>query len=553
MKKHSVIKVVLITILVMLLLTWVFPAAVFSSTYADQGRMQMGLFDLFNYPLTALSYFGYIALFVVLIGGFYGILYKIPAYRTFLDRIVAKFIGKEKVVVAIMIVFLAILTSVCGLQLGVFVFFPFLAAIILLMGYDKMTVALTLVGSVAVGLAGTTFAYNNVSGLTETLQLSPNFQIGVRVIILLAGLVILIFNTILHMNKVGKKDMKVEKVTVKKAEVKVNDLEVEAENKETVKKAETKKSTASKGTAKKSTAKKGTTKKTTKSGAKKSTRGRSANKAALKDEDIIVVKALENDDESGLVPTIVNSNHKIWPLVLGFIFLFVLMVLAFLPWASSTWNIKWFTQATEAVTGFKIFGFEIFGKLLGSVNPFGGWSITDLYTVLAIIILVNAFIYKLSFDDIIDGFMNGAKKALMPAFVVILLYSVLVLCTWHPFQLFLYKTVLGLTKGFNVFTTTVVAFFAPLFNIDAAYTFQSVVPYHMSLLTDASSKVLGLLAIVYQTMYGAAILVLPTSMILMPVLSWLGVSYKEWLGKAWKMFVELFAILLIIFIILALV
>ena len=135
----------------------------------------------------------------------------------------------------------------------------------------------------------------------------------------------------------------------------------------------------------------------------------------------------------------------------------------------------------------------------------------------------------------------------------ILVFTVLVLCTWHPFQLFLYKTVLGLTKGFNVFTTTVVAFFAGLFNVDAAYAFQSVVPYHVSLLTDASAKVTNLAAIIYQSMFGAGVLVLPTSAILMPVLAWLGVSYKEWLGKVWKLFVELFAILLIIFIILALI
>jgi len=543
MKKHSVIKVVLITILVMLILTWVFPTAVFSGSYTDQGRIQMGLFDLFNYPLTALSYFGYIALFIVLVGGFYGVLYKIPAYRTFLDRIVAKFVGKEKIVIACMIVLLALLTSICGLQIGMFVFFPFLAALILLMGYDKITVALTLVGATAVGLAGTTFAYANISGLLEAFQLKIGYQIGVRFIILLAGMVVVIFNTILHMNKVGKKDMKVEKVTVKKAEVKDEVVEAKAE-KTTAKKTATKKTTAKKSTSKKST---------TKSGSKKSSKGKNANKAALKDEDIIVAKVDETETEEGLVPTIVDSNHKIWPLVVGFGFLFILMVLAFIPWSENALNVHAFSKATEAVTGFKIFGFAIFGKLLGSVNSFGSWSITDLYTVLVLMTLVTAFIYKVKFNDLLDGFANGAKKALLPAVVVVLVYTVLVLCTWHPFQLFLYKTVLGLTKGFNVFTTTIVAFFAGLFNIDAAYTFQSVVPYHVSLLTDASSKVTGLAAIIYQSMFGAGALVLPTSAILMPVLAWLGVSYKEWLGKVWKLFVELFAILLIVFIILALI
>ena len=73
MKKNRIIKVVLVTVLVIMLLTWILPAAYFSSGYTEQGRVQMGIFDLFNYPVTALSYFGHIALFLLIIGGFYGV------------------------------------------------------------------------------------------------------------------------------------------------------------------------------------------------------------------------------------------------------------------------------------------------------------------------------------------------------------------------------------------------------------------------------------------------------------------------------------------------
>ena len=51
MKKHNTFKVVLITILVFMLLTWILPAAYYSSGYVDQGRVQMWLIDLFNYPI----------------------------------------------------------------------------------------------------------------------------------------------------------------------------------------------------------------------------------------------------------------------------------------------------------------------------------------------------------------------------------------------------------------------------------------------------------------------------------------------------------------------
>ena len=115
MKKHSAFKVVLVTMLVFMLLSWILPAAYYSESFVDQGRIQMGLFDLFNYPITALSYFGYIVMFIVFVGGFYGVLYKIPAYRTFLDKIVAKCSGKEMPVIFVIMTIMAFATSICGL------------------------------------------------------------------------------------------------------------------------------------------------------------------------------------------------------------------------------------------------------------------------------------------------------------------------------------------------------------------------------------------------------------------------------------------------------
>ena len=520
MKKHNTIKVVLITMLVFLLLSWILPAAYYSGQYVDQGRVQMGLFDLFNYPLTALSYFGYIGLFIVLVGGFYGILYKIPAYRTFLDRIVKLFEGKEKIALGIMIVVISVLVSICGLHYGIALFIPFVVAIILLMGYDKITAALVTVGSIVAGLIGTTYAVNNTNILTSSLGLDADYQIGVRFVILLVGIVLVIFNTLMYVNKIKKS-----KIEVIKEEVK--------EKVEKIEKTVAKKASAKKAPAKKSTAKKTTTKKTTKS----SKKGKNANKAALVDEDVIVV------------PAKVSGSHKIWPFVLTFSLLFVLFVLAFMPWA--TFKVDMFDKATQAVQEFTLFKFPIFAKLLGTINSFGNWTITDMFLPMGLVILVLALIYKVKLDDIFDGFIEGAKKALAPFAIVILLYSILVLVTYHPFQLVIYKAILGLSKGFNIATTVIVALLAPIFNSDVAYSAQSVVPYFTSIVTKTDNYPLA--AVIFQSMYGVAMLVAPTSLVLMGILSYLKVSYKEWLKTIWKLLLELFIVLLIIFIILALI
>ena len=550
MKKHNTVKVVLITILVFALLTWVFPAAYFQSEYVEQGRAQMGLFDLFNYPLTAMSYFGHIALFVLVVGGFYGILYKIPAYRTFLDKIVAKVSKKGLVFLAVTMFLLATITSMCGLQLGLFIFFPMLVSIILLMGYDKIVAALTLVGSTMVGVAGSTFAYQNTYIIFSVLSIEVTSEMVMKVVILLVGLVLLVLNTCLYIKKLGvaKSDArKAEKKVIKKAEV-VEEKVVEVEVKDT-KKANSKSKTQAKTNKTTKTTKNTKSTKNAKSSSKKSSK--KDIKAAVKDDEVIVVKEqLDNDISDGFVPTVVDSSHKIWPLIVGFLIILIIMVMAFFPWYDVFQN-EAFVNATAAVTEFELFGFPIFGKLLGTFNEFGAWQLNELIIVLAVIALLLVVIYNVKIDDLIDGFAEGAKKALAPAVIVILVYTCLVITTYHPFQLVIYKAILELTKGFNVFTSSLVAVLASLFNVEPVYSFQSILPYVASVITNNESY--SIMALVYQSMYGLTMLVAPTSIVLMVTLSYLKISYKEWLSAVWKLVLELLVILLIIFTILVLV
>ena len=540
MKKHNTVKVVLITMLLLLVLTWILPAAYYSGEYVDQGRVQMGLFDLFNYPLTSLSYFGYIAFYMILVGGFYGILYKIPAYRTFLDKIVKVSKGKEKIVLSAIIVIFAALTSICGVQYGLVLFIPFVISLVLLMGYDKIVAALVTVGSISAGLIGSTYAANNTSILTSYLNLDFKYQIGVRFVLLFVGIALVIFNTLMYIKK-SMTDVKVEKKTVKAVEEKVKKEEVVAS-----------KSSSSKSTAKKSSSKSTKSSKTSsksKSTSKSSKSRKSDNKAALKDEDIIVVRETKNDN-SDLVPEMVDSKHKIWPFVVTSILLFVLFVLAFIVWGDNGFGVKAFDTATKNVTEFKLFGFPLFAKLLGTFNSFGNWTITDLALPMAFVILLLVIIYKVKLNDVFDGFIAGAKKALAPAVIVILIYTVLVLVTYHPFQLTIYKALLGLGKGFNIVTTVFVSILSSFFNADMAYSFQSVIPYYTSVVTNADNY--GTAGIIFQSMYGFTMIFAPTSVVLMSALSLLNISYKEWLKATWKLLLELFIVLLIIFIILAL-
>lgn len=533
MKKNRIIKVVLVTVLVIMLLTWIFPAAYFSSGYAEQGRVQMGIFDLFNYPVTALSYFGHIALFLLIIGGFYGVLYKIPAYNSFLNKVSDKLKKNGKFVISLIAIINAILVSICGLQIGALVFFPMLVSIIILMGYDKMTAALTLVGSTVIGLAGTTLAYSNESIILSVLGVDFTYEMLTRIVVLLIGLVLLIFNIVIYIRRHESVLISSTKEAKKAASKTEAVKEVKTTKKSGVKTSNSKASSTKKVTSSKTTAK------------KSSKSSRKDIKAAVKEDDVIVVK--EQSDDSYLVPQNDDKvNHSIWPFVVSFSILFVIMVLAFISW-STGFNNTAFTSATSSVLDFELFGFPLFGKLLGTVKEFGSWTIVDLTVVMFFVLLFLTIVYKTKCRDICEGFMDGLKKALPLGVIVILIYTCLVITTYHPFQLVIYKALLTLTKRLDAFVCMIVGMLAGILNVEPLYTYQSVLPYLASI-TD-NTKLYPVIGALFQTAYGLSMLIAPTSVVLMCVLYYLDVPYSKWIKTIWKLLLELFVIFTVLFIV----
>ena len=546
MKKHNTFKVVLGTLLVFAILSWIIPAAYFQGTLQDQGRVQAGLFDVFNYSLTSLSYFGHYALYVIFVGGLYGVLNKIPAYRNLLDAMVKKVYGKEKVVLSVIMVLFAIIVSVYGIEIEMLLFVPFLVSFILMMGFDKMVAALAVAGSSLVGITGYTYAYGKLSVLLQLLGLDIASDVYVKAMILLVGLVLLIFNTLLYISKNDttkiteikadkKKDAKVEEVKV------ATKVEEKPAAKKTTKKTTTKTTAAKKATSK--TATKKTTTKTTTKKASTSKASRKDNKAAAKDDGVIVVKTNLSDDANAFIPAPVELKQKVWPMVVVLVLATVLVLMAFFPWSSS-FALDWFEVASQKVAEFELFGFPLFGKLFGTFQAFGGWQCYDLFFPLSFLALILVLIYKVKLSDALEGFGQGAKKALAPAGIIFVIYTILVLVTYHPFQTNLYAAVLGLSKGFNIATTTIVAFFAGLFNGDISYAFQSVVPYYVSVVTNTDYY--STIGVLFQAVYGITMFVAPTSVILMTTLAYLDIPYTKWLASIWKFVVEFLVIVLIV-------
>lgn len=466
MKKHNILKVVLITLLAVVLCTWIFPTASFSYTELTEGaRSQLGLFDLFSYPLIALSYFGYAFFYVLLVGGLFGILNKIPAYKALLEKIVKGFKGREWLFLSITMVLLSVLTSVVGMSFGFIVLFPLIISIVLMMGYNKLVAASVTVGSVVVGLIGTTLGEGSITYINAVLGTTVFDEIITKIVILVVSLILLIFNVLNYAKK-------------------------------------------------------------------------TKNNSNKENEDLIPEK----------VKVEKGKKIRIWPMAVVIDVMLLLMLLGTFPW-NSVFELTIFEDALVWLQEFEIFGFPIFYKVFGNVNAFGNWSFNiEMPFMIVISTLILVLIYRVKFDDIIEGISNGFKKAVKPAALTVLIFMILVVATYHPFQLVFVKALLGFTEGINVVTMTVIAFLASLFNVDPIYVAQSTLPYVISVLTDSS--LYPLIGIIFQTIYGLAMLVLPSSVILMITLSYMDISYGQWLKHIWKLFLEILVVLVVIFIIL---
>ena len=118
-----------------------------------------------------------------------------------LNKLVDKYEGSEWIFLTIVMILFAVITSVSGLSLGLFFLFPFVITTILLMGYSKITALLTTVGSVCIGLIGTSYSLTEMATVNEYLGLSAASELIVKLVMLVVGLILLIVNTLLYARK----------------------------------------------------------------------------------------------------------------------------------------------------------------------------------------------------------------------------------------------------------------------------------------------------------------------------------------------------------------
>lgn len=212
MKKNNLFKVIIITFFIYVVATWLLPTGTYSGgAYTKADAIPVGLGNLFIYPITVLStsVFVITGIIVLLIGALYGVLNRTGAYQNMVNATVKKFEGKEKVFLIITTILFALLSSLTTLTLPLIAMVPFFIAVILLLGFNRMTAFLSTIGAILVGNMGAIFGYNITGNnyISYFFGLKTMSQIGFKAILFVLATAVLVCY-ILKTSKVEKKEPK---------------------------------------------------------------------------------------------------------------------------------------------------------------------------------------------------------------------------------------------------------------------------------------------------------------------------------------------------------
>ncbi len=464
------------------------------STYFIKGRdgsiSYLALGDVFLNYVQSFYYFFDTAMFILVVGGFYGLLNRIPAYKKLVHKVTDKVSEHSRLFVIVATIVFALLSTFTGLNVVLLLFIPFVVSIILLLGYDKLVAISATIGGVLVGMIGGIFltfkdaaSYYSVSFTTfdKLAGLDSNWSnLFPKILLLVVSLGLLVFYIVKHMKKVEEE-------------------------------------------------------------------GESYDFA--KGDNLFV----EVHDRAGKKVVVDEEKVRLWPFVSVMAILLILLVLGYLPW-SSLFGIDCFDKFHNWLTGLSIGDYAVFTNLISSsFTAFGQWGSLGNYMMAIFLVvlfgIVLMLIYRVKFEEAMDGFIYGVKKMIPAAMTAMLAYCLLVCCYNNGFM----DTIItNASKSFgdNVVIHSLISMLGSLTHVDLYYTTAGVFTPLTASLSDGAN--LSVYAMMFQSLYGVVQIVGPTSLLLIVGLSYLEVPYKEWLKYIWRFIVELLIVILIVLMIVSL-
>lgn len=178
-------------IVVATILTWIIPAGQFNrvtdeatgreivvaGTYHIVEHSPIGFTDMIMSIQKGMVNAADIVMFILIIGGAFGIFASTGAIDALMAKIITKFAGKSysRFVFPILMLFFFLCSAIFGMSEEAMIFTPFIVAVSIALGYDAITAVATLVLSIALGYSASLTNPFNI-GIAQSIAGLPMFS-----------------------------------------------------------------------------------------------------------------------------------------------------------------------------------------------------------------------------------------------------------------------------------------------------------------------------------------------------------------------------------------
>ncbi|MEH7108831.1 YfcC family protein [Bacillus sp. JJ1764] len=219
MKMPTAYTLLFLIIIVIAALTWIVPGGQYDTKVDKVSQQEIpvagtyhqlsaakqtpqGIWEVVNAPINGFFDAKDIALFVLVIGGFLGVVMKTGAIDAGITRVIRKLKGREQWLIPILMTLFAIGGTTYGMAEETIAFYPILIPVLIAAGYDALTAVSIIALGAGIGCLGSTvnpFATGIASGFAG---ISIGDGMGLRLVILIVTLIVTIMFVMRYAKKV---------------------------------------------------------------------------------------------------------------------------------------------------------------------------------------------------------------------------------------------------------------------------------------------------------------------------------------------------------------
>lgn len=227
-----------------------------------------------------------------------------------------------------------------------------------------------------------------------------------------------------------------------------------------------------------------------------------------------------------------NNKTKILVPIIVIVITFILILVGMYNWYYGL-GVELFNNFHTAITKVEYNNLPILSYLLGNVNAIGYWNNYEFAVILIILTFVIGKIGKLSGKEMVDSFIDGAKKMLPVAFFAMIANLMFLLMNSNSSGYTYYATIcnyfFGLSDKLGAVSVGITSFLGGILYNDFPYMINVVSTQVGSIYNN-----LTLVTFIQYAIHGLVQLVAPTSVLLVAGLTYLEIPYKEYLKSVWK-------------------